>query len=98
MKQGLTPIDLNTFIKGLTPQMNVPNYSNQQSIINNENHSFGDTHINNTITIPIDHVNDYNDFVTKMQKDGKFEKMIEDMTIGKLTGKNSLSKNSYKWK
>ena len=98
MKRGLSPIDLNTFINaGLTPQMNnVPNYSNQQNIVNNQNRSFGDTNIKNEITFSIDHVTDYNDFVTKMQKDGKFEKMIEDMTIGKLAGKNSLSKNNYK--
>lgn len=53
----------------------------------------GDIHIN----IPIDKVEDYNDFITKLQNDGKFEKMIVSMTVGQLAGKSSLEKNKYKW-
>lgn len=57
------------------------------------NYAFGDINI----TIPIEHVSDYNDFVAQLQKDGKFERMIQDMTIGQVMGKNSLSKNNYNW-
>lgn len=49
------------------------------------------------ITIPIDHVDDYNDFVNQLKGDRQFEQMIQDMTIGRLAGKSSLSKNKYKW-
>ena len=90
----LTPIDLNTLLNtGLTPQINVPDYSKLSNVTSTGNTSFGDININ----IPIEHVTDYNDLVTQLQKDGKFEKMIQDMTIGQLAGKNSLAKNSYRW-
>lgn len=54
--------------------------------------TFGDTNIN------IDKVEDYNDFVTQLQNDKKFENMLIDMTIGRLTGGSSLAKHKYKWK
>ena len=49
------------------------------------------------ITIPIDHVDNYNDFVRKLQKDGKFEKMVQDMTVNRISGGSSLAKNKYSW-
>ena len=47
--------------------------------------------------IEIDHVQDYKDFVTKLQHDSKFEKMIQAMTLGPLVGKSTLNKYSYRW-
>lgn len=49
------------------------------------------------ITIPIDHVQDYNDFMNQMRKDGKFEKLIQSMTIDRLTGGSKIAKNKYQW-
>lgn len=49
------------------------------------------------IEIMIDHVDDYNDFVTKLQKDKQFESMIRSMTIDQLDGGSSLAKNKYRW-
>lgn len=49
------------------------------------------------ITIPIDHVQDYNDFMNHMRKDGRFEKMIQSMTLGRLTGESKIAKNKYQW-
>lgn len=49
------------------------------------------------ITIPIDHVQDYNDFVNQLRKDGKFEKMIQSMTLDRLVGGSKIAKNKYKW-
>lgn len=49
------------------------------------------------ITIPIDHVQDYNDFMNQMRKDGKFQKMIEAMTIDRLVGGSKIAKNKYQW-
>lgn len=49
------------------------------------------------ITIPIDHVQDYNDFMNQMRKDGKFEKMIQSMTVDRLVGGSKIAKNKYQW-
>lgn len=53
---------------------------------------FGDTNIT------IDHVEDYNDFVRQLQQDPQFEKMVQSMTVGRLSGKSTLDKYSYSWK
>ena len=55
--------------------------------------NFGDINI----SIPIEHVNDYNDFVNQLRSDKKFEKMIQSMTVDQLTGKSSLAKNTCRW-
>ena len=52
--------------------------------------SIGDT----TINIQIEHVEDYNDFVSQLQQDRKFEKFVQSMTVDRLAGRNSLSKNN----
>lgn len=57
--------------------------------------SIGD--ITYQISIPIDHVQDYEDFVNQMRKDGKFEKMIQSMTVDRLVGGSKLAKNRYQW-
>lgn len=49
------------------------------------------------VNIPIDHVQDYDDFMNQMRADGKFEKMIQSMTVERLSGASQLSKNKYKW-
>lgn len=64
------------------------------SAVNTGGNTFGDMYI----SIPIDHVQDYNDLVTQLQKDRKFEKMIVDMTIGRATGGNKFAKNKHAWK
>lgn len=50
-----------------------------------------------SVSIPIAHVNDYNDFVNQLRDDKQFEQLIQDVTIGRIAGKNSLSKNRHKW-
>lgn len=76
---------------------NIPNFGEKLAQILN---SYGETNIENhfEITIPIEKVEDYNDFVTKLQKDGKFEKMIRAMTVDQLTGGSPLAKYNYSWK
>lgn len=49
------------------------------------------------ITIPIDHVENYDDFVNQLRQDKKFEQLIQSMTVDRLTGGSSLAKNKYKW-
>ena len=52
--------------------------------------------INMNITLP--NVKNYNEFVNELQRDSKFERMIQDMTINQLFGRSSLSKFKYKFK
>lgn len=59
--------------------------------------TFGTTIGDVEITIPIERVDDYNDFVTKLRNDPKFENMLLDVTVGRLAGGSSLAKNKYKW-
>lgn len=60
--------------------------------------SVGTTFGDFNITIPIEHVEDYNDFVTQLQRDPKFEQMIQAMTTDILGGGSPLSKYKYHWK
>lgn len=55
----------------------------------NISQQFGDLHIE------IDHVEDYNDLVTKMRDDPKFEKFIQSMTTDRLVGKSKLGKYKF---
>lgn len=48
-----------------------------------------------TVNIPIDQVDDYNDFVRKLRNDNTFEQMIRSITIDPLTGKSTLAKKKY---
>ena len=50
-----------------------------------------------TLDISIDHVQDYNDFVTQLQADPKFEKLIDTMTMGRMLGGSKLAKNGIRF-
>lgn len=50
-----------------------------------------------SLDINIDHVEDYNDLVSQMQKDKNFEKMIQAMTIDQVSGKSALGKYRIKF-
>lgn len=54
-----------------------------------------DNNIQMTINLP--GVTNYQEFVTRLQSDKKFEKMIVDVTSSALTGSNSLSKYRHKF-
>lgn len=59
-----------------------------------------DTNINNQVSmqITLPNVQTYNEFVSQLQKDKKFENMIQDMTINQLNGqRNSLAKYKQKY-
>ncbi len=49
------------------------------------------------ITIPIDHVEDADDFLNQMRKDRKFIDWIQSVTINRLAGGSVLEKNKYRW-
>ncbi len=50
------------------------------------------------INIVIEHVDDYTDFVTQLQQDRNFEKMIQAMTTDRLAGKSQLAKRSISFR
>lgn len=52
---------------------------------------------NYEINIPIDHVENYEDFMNQLKKDDKFEKMIQSMTTDRLAGGSKLAKNKFNW-
>ena len=45
------------------------------------------------VNIPIDRVQDYNDMISQMRDDPKFEKLISAMTLDRAVGKSSFGKN-----
>ena len=49
------------------------------------------------ITIPIERVQDYNDFVTQLKDDPKFDKFIKSVSVDLLDGKSRLAKNKFNW-
>lgn len=85
--------DASYLYKGL----NIPKHMDGLSAIPEQtgqsiSQQFGD------LNIEIDHVEDYNDFVTQLRDDPKFEKMVQAMTTDLLSGKGELSKYKYRWK
>lgn len=97
---------LRSVAEGTSPLANIFGGNSADEIIGNIGHidtptgtrqttNIGD--ITYEVNIPIDHVSDYNDFMNQMRKDGKFEKMIQSMTVDRLVGGSKLSKNKFQW-
>lgn len=77
----ISPVDL--FSKALVDSQ-VPEFtpvSNSSNIQNDIN-----------LNIEIDRVMDYNDFVTQLKQDNKFEKFIQEATLGRAMGHGKLKK------
>ena len=55
---------------------------------------YGDVHFD--MPIQIERVEDYNDFMRKLQTDPKFEKIVQAMTVDQLVGKGKLEKYTTK--
>ena len=53
--------------------------------------------IENSINISLPGVTNYEEFVAKMQRDNKFEKMIQSMTLDVLKGKSTIGKYNVKF-
>lgn len=64
------------------------------NILSSKETNIGDINI----TIPIDRVQDYNDFVTQLRDDPKFEKFVQTVSIDLLGGNSRLAKNKINWK
>lgn len=90
--QSVTP-DMLAAFHGMTVNHNLPSMASG-SFVSTSNH-MGGTNATYSVNIAIDHVENYDDFVAQMKKDGKFEKMIQSMTIGRAAGRGALDKYKY---
>lgn len=68
--------NLKKLMPGVTPMVSIPNAAVT----------------NISVNIGIDRVMDYDDFIRQFQNDAKTERLVQSMTIDRLTGKNSLGK------
>ena len=64
--------------------------------IQTTNNKTGDT-VNN-ITFNLPNVTDYKDFMREAQRDPNFTRYIQEISIGKLNGNNSLKSNSIQFR
>ena len=69
----------------------LPEISNMSNNLSNKvDVQFGD------VTLSLPNVRNYEDFMKEAQKDPKFEKMIQNMTLGQTLGRNSLNKLTFR--
>lgn len=66
----------------------IPNISN--NLANKVDVSYGD------VSLSFPNVHNYEDFMKQAQQDPKFEKMVQNMTLGQTLGGNSLSKLTFR--
>lgn len=84
-----TPMFANTAFDGIASQIkNLQAAAVKQNVQVTTNYE---------INIPIDHVENYEDFMNQLKKDDKFEKMIQSMTTDRLAGGSKLAKNKFNW-
>lgn len=70
---------------------NLPDISNiSNNLANKVDVSYGD------VTLSFPNVHNYEDFMKQAQQDPKFEKMVQNMTLGQTLGRNSLSKLTFR--
>lgn len=69
----------------------LPDISNMSNNLSNKvDVQFGD------VTLSLPNVRNYEDFMKEAQKDPKFEKMIQNMTLGQTLGRNTLNKLTFR--
>lgn len=79
----------NMFVDNLGAKLpDIPNISN--SLANKVDVSYGD------VSLSFPNVHNYEDFMKQAQQDPKFEKMVQNMTLGQTLGRNSLSKLTFR--
>lgn len=85
-------------ITALTPNMGLNNIANKlpdipansRSMSNKVDVSYGD------VSLSFPNVHNYEDFMKQAQQDPKFEKMVQNMTLGQTLGRNSLNKLTFR--
>lgn len=58
--------------------------------------TYGNVNVEQQFNITVAGVTNYEEFVSKMQKDNKFEKLVQSMTLDVLKGKSTIGKYSIK--
>mgnify|MGYP000333309068 CR=1 FL=1 len=90
--------DMSKGITALTPNMGLSNIAtklpdipaNSKSMSNKVDVSYGD------VSLSFPNVHNYEDFMKQAQQDPKFEKMVQNMTLGQTLGRNSLNKLTFR--
>lgn len=90
--------DMSKGITALTPNMGLNNIANKlpdipansRSMSNKVDVSYGD------VSLSFPNVHNYEDFMKQAQQDPKFEKMVQNMTLGQTLGRNSLNKLTFR--
>lgn len=79
----------NMFVDNLGAKLpDIPNISN--NLANKVDVSYGD------VSLSFPNVHNYEYFMKQAQQDPKFEKMVQNMTLGQTLGRNSLSKLTFR--
>ena len=79
----LSQFDSSQFIN--TPKVKIPNITEHAQSVNNE--------IRFDLTLP--NVKNYEEFVSKLQTDRRFERVVSEMMSSKMLGKNGYNKMKY---
>lgn len=89
--------DTENFLQALelTRDLFSNNLNKQRKLLSSRNNTVASNN-NITMNIELPNVQNYNDFVDKLQRDKRFENIIQSMTIGNALGKNSLNKLKFK--
>ena len=90
--------DMSKGITALTPNMGLSNIAtklpdipaNSKSMSNKVDVSYGD------VSLSFPNVHNYEDFMKQAQQDPKFEKIVQNITLGQTLGRNSLNKLTFR--
>ena len=101
----LTPIARKGSVLNAQASNNLWNMTNSPAEFIKENLNLGSTNVPNNsnvqnnytqhldkVVINLPNVKNYDEFLSSLQKDKNFERLVESMSIGKLAGKSSLAK------
>ena len=105
----LTPLAKNDTVLNAGATQNIWDMANNPMKFIKENLSFpitlpsvmssgGNYDIDQSMVITLPNVMNYPEFVSALQSDKRFEKMLQDMTVNQLTNKNALAKYKYNYK
>lgn len=102
----LTPIAKGDSVLTSAASSNIWDMANSPADFIKDNLKFGDANVPNNsnvrnvyhqnlekVTISLPNVHNYNEFLSEMQKDKNFKRLIESMTINQIAGKSSLGVN-----
>ena len=102
----LTPLAKNDSVLNVGATQNIWDMANNPIQFIKDNLSFpvdlhsstgGNFDIQQSMAITLPNVMNYNEFVTALQHDKKFERMMQDITVNQLTGGSKLAKYKYNY-